>query len=98
MGRLFGFLKRTLLLAALVACSGGGGPMGGSGPVGGALDSSGGNYAAGPVSLPSPSTLNKNLIVCENVAGPRVECRGSDGAASPNARIKLTVYSRFSAL
>ncbi|HKX13049.1 MAG TPA: hypothetical protein VJP40_07845 [bacterium] len=87
-----------LFLAALAACSGGaGGPMGGSGPVGGSLDS-GGNYAAGPVSLPSPSTLNKNLIVCENVAGPRVECRGSDGAASPNAHIKLTVYSRFSAI
>ncbi|HKX13050.1 MAG TPA: hypothetical protein VJP40_07850, partial [bacterium] len=86
-------------LTLLWACSGGaGGPMGGSGPVGGALDSGGGNYAAGPVSLPSPSTLNKNLIVCDNVPGPRVECRGSDGAAPANARIKLTVYSRFSAI
>lgn len=69
----------------------------GGGPVGGSLDS-GGNYAAGPVSLPSPSTLNKNLIVCENVAGPRVECRGSDGAAPADAHLKLTVYSRFSAI
>lgn len=97
MERFFDFLKKISLLAALVACSGGGGPMGGSGPVGGSLDA-GGNYAAGPVSLPSPATLNKNLIVCENVSGPRVECRGSDGAAPANAHIKLTVYSRFSAV
>ncbi len=91
-----GLSRAAWALALLVAaCSGGGGgPMGG---VGGSLDS-GGNYAAGPVSLPSPSTLNKNLIVCENVAGPRVECRGSDGAAPANAHIKLTVYSRFSAI
>ncbi|HKY64102.1 MAG TPA: hypothetical protein VJR29_11855 [bacterium] len=93
----FKMVKKLALLATLLACTGGGGPMGGSGPVGGALDS-GGNYAAGPVSLPSPGTLNKNLIVCDNVSGPRVECRGSDGAAPANAKIKLTVYSRFSAI
>jgi hypothetical protein len=96
MKRWASFFNRAILLAVLTACSGGGGPMGGTGPVGGSLDA-GGNYAAGPVSLPSPATLNKNLIVCENVAGPRVECRGSDGAAPAKAHIKLTVYSRFSA-
>src|SRR5262249_28769443 len=77
-------------LALFWACSGGG-P--GGGPTGAALDS--GNYAAGPVSVPETTMLNKGLIVCESVLGPTVECRGSAGAAPPNARLKLTVYARL---
>ncbi len=56
----------------------------------------GGQWAAGPMSIPAPVTINKGMIYCDNIPGPTVECRGSPGAAFPNARIKLTVYSRFS--
>ncbi len=91
-----GSLGRLGFLAALglLACSGGGMP-GAGGVDGGALDA-GGNYAAGPMSLPAPSIINKGLIYCDNVAGPTVECRGRDGAVPVNSRIKLTVYDRFS--
>lgn len=80
----------ALTIAALLACSGGAGP--GADGLGGSLD---GNYAAGPMSLPAPSIINKGLVICENVAGPTVECRGSAGAVPANSRVKLTVYDRF---
>jgi len=81
------------LVSGLLACSGG--PAGSGAISGGALDA-GGNYAAGPMSLPAPSIINKNMIYCDNVAGPTVECRGTAGAVPANSRIKLTVYDRFS--
>jgi len=80
------------LLLWVMACSGGAGP-GGEGVNGGALDS--GNWAAGPVSLPAPTMINKAMVYCDNVPGPTVQCRGDDGAAPHNARIRLTVYPRF---
>lgn len=76
-----------------MACAGSGpgaGPLDGSASVGGPVG--GGNYAAGPVSLPSPVTINKNLIVCENIAGPNVECRGSAGAVPPYSRVTVSVH------
>jgi hypothetical protein len=76
-----------------LACAGSGpgaGPIDGSASVGGSVG--GGNYAAGPVSLPTPVTINKNLIVCENVAGPTVECRGSAGAVPPYSRVTVSVH------
>ena len=92
---LFSKLGFAGLLAALLACSGGAGPGGeGAGPMG-ALDSGSGSYAAGPMSLPAPSIINKGMIMCENVPGPSVQCRGSDGAVPANARVKLTVYGRY---
>lgn len=83
---------KSLLCLTLVACAGSGPgdlstPIDGSASVGG-----GGNYAAGPVSLPAPATLNKNLIVCENVAGPTVVCRGSAGAAPAFAKVNVSVH------
>ncbi|HKY64199.1 MAG TPA: hypothetical protein VJR29_12360 [bacterium] len=50
----------------------------------------GGNYAAGPVSLSTPVTVNKDLIVCENIAGPDVRCRGR---VSPHAKVQLSVHA-----
>lgn len=82
----------ALILAALLACSGGAGP-GAEGMAGGPMDGSG-NYAAGPMSLPAPSIINKGLVSCENVPGPTVQCRGTAGAVPANARVKLTVYGR----
>ncbi|MFO1464077.1 MAG: hypothetical protein U1F66_09880 [bacterium] len=89
------WLGAGLVVLALVAACSGGGPGGSGGPVGSALDA-GGNYAAGPMNLPAPSIINKNMIYCDNVAGPTVECRGSEGAVPANSRIRLTVYGRFS--
>lgn len=91
----FSALSGALLLAALLSCSGGAGP-GAEGGVGGPMDGSG-NYAAGPMSLPAPSIINKGLVMCENVPGPTVQCRGSDGAVPANSRVKLTVYGRYAA-
>ncbi|MCC6272515.1 MAG: hypothetical protein IT572_03525 [Deltaproteobacteria bacterium] len=82
----------ALILATLLACSGGAGP-GAEGMAGGPMDGSG-NYAAGPMSLPAPSIINKGLVSCENVPGPTVQCRGTAGAVPANARVKLTVYGR----
>lgn len=84
---------KSFLFLSLLACAGSGpgaGPIDGSASVGGPVG--GGSYAAGPVSLPSPVTINKNLIVCENVAGPTVECRGSAGAVPPYSRVTVSVH------
>lgn len=84
---------KSFLCLCLLACAGSGpgaGPLDGSTSVGGPVG--GGNYAAGPVSLPSPVTINKNLIVCENVAGPTVECRGSAGAVPAYSRVTVSVH------
>jgi len=70
--------------ALLVACSGGGssGTMGALG---------GGQGAAGPVDMSAPPTVNKGLVSCENITGPEVECRGSNGSAPPNSHVLVTV-------
>lgn len=86
---------KSLLCLSLVACAGSGpgdlsNPIDGSASVGGPVG--GGNHAAGPVSLPAPATLNKNLIVCENIAGPNVVCRGSAGAAPAFAKVTVSVH------
>ena len=83
------FIFKSFLLLSLLACAGSG-P--GAGPIDGSASVGGGHYAAGPVSLPSPVTINKNLIVCENVAGPTVECRGSAGAVPPYSRVSVSVH------
>lgn len=82
-----GLLLKSILACGLIlaACSGGVG--GGGTPGGGEL----GNWAAGPMSIPAPASVNKSLIYCDNITGPEVACYGKPGAVDPGAKVTITV-------
>lgn len=92
-----------LLALLLVACSGGaGGPVGGGmdgggggpgGPVGGS-----GNYAAGPVSLPSSANAPLNpvdiaKISCVKFPGPQFVCDGRNNSVPPNTKVEFRIFA-----
>jgi len=89
----------------LWACSGGvGGAVDGGGTTGVGGPVGGGNFAAGPMSLPAPTIVAPNnpvewvYISCTNVVGPNVECKGNTRSVPPNTEIQFSIFAPAAAV